>query len=103
MKGMPRFAAAAGEMMDHSLEIAGRRIPLPRSRPVRIALGTALVIGGIFGFLPILGFWMVPLGVLVLARDVAWVERFRSKVVARWTVWREQRAARQRRRGGDLA
>ena len=34
---------------------------MPRSRVGRIATGSALVVGGTLGFLPILGFWMVPL------------------------------------------
>jgi hypothetical protein len=37
---------------------------------VRIPLGVALVLGGIVGFLPILGFWMVPLGLILIAQDV---------------------------------
>ena len=36
-------------------------------------MGIALILGGIVGFLPILGFWMVPLGFLVLAIDVPFV------------------------------
>jgi hypothetical protein len=42
---------------------------LPRSAWARIPIGILLVIGGILGFLPILGFWMVPLGLAVLAVD----------------------------------
>jgi 4-alpha-glucanotransferase len=38
---------------------------------LRIPLGIALVVGGIVGvFLPVLGFWMVPLGLVLIARDV---------------------------------
>ncbi|WP_420558554.1 hypothetical protein [Roseovarius sp.] len=33
-------------------------------------LGVLLIIGGIFGFLPVLGFWMIPLGVAVASLDV---------------------------------
>ena len=58
----------------------------PSSRPARIPLATLLIIGGIFSFLPILGLWMLPLGLLLFAQDVpmlqpplirllAWVER----------------------------
>lgn len=36
---------------------------------VRIPLGILLVIGGFVGFLPVLGFWMAPLGLAVLAID----------------------------------
>ena len=37
----------------------GRGFNLPQGRWQRIALGVALVLGGIVGFLPILGFWMI--------------------------------------------
>ena len=37
---------------------------------VRTLLGLCLVAGGIVGFLPVLGFWMIPLGVLVIGLDV---------------------------------
>ncbi len=36
----------------------------------RAPLGLVLIIGGMFGFLPVLGFWMIPLGVVVLAMDI---------------------------------
>jgi len=37
---------------------------------VRSVVGCLFIIGGIFGFLPILGFWMLPLGVAFVALDV---------------------------------
>lgn len=37
---------------------------------LRSLLGIVLVIAGIFGFLPVLGFWMVPLGALFIALDI---------------------------------
>jgi hypothetical protein len=37
---------------------------------VRIPLGLLLIVGGIVGFLPILGFWMVPLGLMLVALDI---------------------------------
>jgi len=33
------------------------------------------MVGGVLGFLPILGFWMIPLGLLVLAPDFRWARR----------------------------
>ena len=42
----------------------------PAVAPYRIPAGIALTAGGVVGFLPILGFWMVPLGLAVLAQDV---------------------------------
>lgn len=37
---------------------------------LRFILGLLLIAGGILGFLPILGFWMIPLGVAVAALDI---------------------------------
>ena len=76
-----------------------RRVPLPKSRPARIALGVALVLGGILGFLPILGFWMIPLGLYVLSQDFPAVRRFRRRATVRlgrrWQDWRERPAVRR--------
>lgn len=36
----------------------------------RIVVGILLILGGLVGFLPVLGFWMIPLGVVVAALDV---------------------------------
>lgn len=41
----------------------------------RIILGMMLLLGGILGILPILGFWMIPLGLLVLSLDFRWARR----------------------------
>jgi len=43
-----------------------RRVPAG----ARLILGLLLIVGGIFGFLPVLGFWMIPLGVAVAALDI---------------------------------
>lgn len=37
---------------------------------VRSLLGLLLMVGGVFGFLPVLGFWMFPLGVAFVAMDL---------------------------------
>jgi hypothetical protein len=55
-------------------------------------LGVVLVILGIFGFLPILGFWMIPLGLLVLSYEFATVRRWRRKLEVSWGRWRNGRA-----------
>ena len=59
-------------------------VPVPQSRIWRMALGVALVIGGMAGFLPILGFWMIPLGLLVLSIDLAIVRRQRRRAEVWW-------------------
>jgi len=61
----------------------GREIPKPASRPVRIALGIVLTVLGIFGFLPILGFWMIPLGLLVLSHELHPLRRLRRRLAVR--------------------
>lgn len=42
----------------------------PSSRWVRIPMAILLVLGGFVGFLPVLGFWMLPLGLAIIALDV---------------------------------
>lgn len=42
----------------------------PKMRHVRLPLGILLILAGFVGFLPVLGFWMLPLGLLLLALDV---------------------------------
>ena len=73
------------------IHLFGRHFHLPRSRWLRIAIGVVLVVGGILGFLPILGFWMVPLGLLVLSYEFAAVRRWRRRLVV-W--WERRKAAR---------
>ena len=63
-------------------------------RWVRLFTGVVLILGGLLGFLPILGFWMVPLGLLVLSVDIPVVRRFRRRLEL-W--WARRREARQRR------
>jgi 4-alpha-glucanotransferase len=47
----------------------------PELRLLRLVSGVLLVLFGCVGFLPILGFWMVPLGLLLLAQDVTFLRR----------------------------
>lgn len=42
----------------------------PSARLWRIPSSGFLILGGVFSFLPILGIWMLPLGLLLLAIDV---------------------------------
>jgi hypothetical protein len=67
----------------------------PSSRLVRIPVGILLVIGGIFSFLPVLGIWMLPLGLLLLALDVVFLQAPVSASILRiqrkWTTWRRSR------------
>ena len=49
-------------------------------KPFRITLGSVLVFFGIFGFLPIVGFWMIPAGIAVLSVDVPWAKRVWDRI-----------------------
>ncbi len=69
---------------------------MPRSRLGRIATGSALVVGGTLGFLPILGFWMVPLGLIVLSHDLPAVRRRRRRLAVWWASRRNGRNTRNR-------
>lgn len=53
----------------------------PSSRWVRIPSGALLVAGGVLSFLPVLGVWMLPLGLALLAEDVPALRRTRSKAL----------------------
>lgn len=37
---------------------------------LRSVAGLALMAGGVLGFLPVLGFWMLPLGMALIALDI---------------------------------
>ncbi|NRP73845.1 hypothetical protein ILFOPFJJ_04761 [Ensifer psoraleae] len=64
------------------------RIGLPDSPVLRILVGTLLIVGGVLGFLPVLGFWMIPLGLLVLSHDIPAIRRRRRKLAVWWARWR---------------
>jgi len=64
------------------------RIPLPRSRLARVGVGIALIFGGLLGFMPVLGFWMLPLGFIVLSHDMPVVRRWRRRFAVWWTTRR---------------
>ncbi len=51
---------------------------------LRTVLGMLLIVGGIFGLLPILGFWMIPLGITVVAMDL-------KPLAGAWSRWRDRR------------
>ena len=74
----------------------------PSASWLRVPLGVLLILGGLLGFLPVLGFWMLPLGLLLLSLDVALLRRPTAKViVAGERRWR--RFQRGRRRNGNGA
>lgn len=80
-----------------TLHALGRR----ENRLYRVPLGMLLVIAGLLGFLPVLGFWMLPLGLLLLSIDIPalqgivsamiiWARRRLSIWHRRWRAWRSR-------------
>lgn len=70
--------------------------------PIRFPIAIVLIAGGLFSFLPVLGIWMLPLGLLLLAVDLpalrgpisVLVIRGR-RIVKRWfRRWRDWRRGR---------
>lgn len=59
----------------------------PGSRWIRLPLGLVLIAGGFFGFLPILGFEFIPIGLLLIAQDVP----FLREPVGDFTIWLEKK------------
>ena len=60
-------------------QVARALVRVRRTLPpgTRLPAGIVLIAGGTLGFLPILGFWMIPLGIGVASLDV-------KPVMARW-------------------
>ena len=86
------------------IRFGNKSIELPRNRLVRIGIGGSLVVvGTLGGWLPILGFWMAPLGLLVLSADIPPIRRFNRRVTIAAVGWwksRKSKAERKAARNG---
>lgn len=78
---------------DQQLHRLTERLPRPiarviewTSRPglhwLRIPAGLVLILGGICSILPVLGLWMLPLGLVLLAKDVSVLRRPTTRLLA---------------------
>ncbi len=74
-----------------TVRLGSRKIRVPGSRIQRVAIGILLVCVGFLGFLPVLGFWMIPLGIVVLSIDFHPVRRLRRRFEVRFGRWRQSR------------
>jgi hypothetical protein len=92
--------------LNRYFEMIHRRVPIrishfirwlrkPSSFAVRLLIALLLILGGLFSFLPILGLWMLPLGLLFIAQDVpilqkplvstlAWIEAKWERLKVAW-------------------
>jgi hypothetical protein len=87
-----RISDADPSLRDHRVERLIERLPTsmasamrwmwrPSARLVRIPAGVLLCLGGVFGILPLLGFWMLPAGLILLAQDVPPLKRAMSRIL----------------------
>ena len=70
--------------------------PLPRQ-----VIGILLILGGILGFLPILGFWMIPLGLLLLSHDYRWARKLFVQIQLLFRQMRQRMRRRRAERSGS--
>src|SRR5689334_3955537 len=92
---LDRRLAAFAKRLPHGLARFVNWVRRPSARWIRIPTGIALICGGFIGFLPILGFWMVPLGLALFALDVPFLRSPLAKVLA-WIErkWPAEQSAR---------
>jgi hypothetical protein len=101
MNHEPEFHEEMDRLQGHLPGWAGRnfdRLRRPRAIWVRVPAGIALTGGGVLGFLPVLGFWMLPIGLALLAYDVPPMRRPLARVLHFTNRKIEQR---KRRRTGE--
>jgi len=62
-----------------TIKVFGKTIRLPKMRSRRLLLGIGFVCGGLLGALPVLGFWMLPVGLFILSYDSPRIRRIRRR------------------------
>lgn len=87
---MPNAPFNTREMID-SIRKAFHRLKRHPNQKIRILFGVLLITGGILGFLPILGFWMIPLGLILLFTNSPYYWQLRRRYVA----WRRKRKTKR--------
>jgi hypothetical protein len=65
----------------------------PQARWLRLPLGVLCILGSFLWFLPVLGLWFLPLGLLLIAQDV----RFLRRPVGNMTLYLLERWKRLRK------
>ena len=64
-----------------------RALRKPSLRWVRIPLAILFLLGGLMWFLPVLGLWMLPLGLLLLAEDYPPLQRPLRRCIIGFELW----------------
>lgn len=112
MSGDPKFTrrVRARARLERQFEAFGRLVPamdgtLQRLRArgwivVRVPIALIFTLGGVLSFLPILGLWMLPVGLMLLAVDLPFLRGPLAAMIVRWrrrlSIW--QRWFRRKRR-----
>lgn len=68
-----------------------RSLVAPGRMWLRLPLALVFILGGFLGFLPVLGFWMLPLGLILLAVDVPRLRPAVGGLLVRGRAWWRQR------------
>ena len=78
----------------------------PQARLVRIPLGIVCIVGSFLWFLPVLGIWFLPLGLLLIAQDVPFLRRPIGRMtlylLEQWVRLRKWWARRHAGAGSDV-
>jgi hypothetical protein len=83
--------------MPRRLGFIVRWLRKPSHRFIRIIAAVLFTLGGVFSLLPVLGIWMLPLGLGLLAEDLPGMKPSLEKV-SRWLIkqWRKLRGGNDR-------
>ncbi len=96
-KRLERRVDRIQEKLPDSMARVLRWLREPRATWVRVPAGLLLMLGGLFSFLPVLGIWMLPLGLILLAYDVPFlrppINRALVRGERRWKEWKRRRRA----------
>lgn len=90
-----RRVSALTEKLPERLRRAVDWLREPSRFWVRLTAAILFILGGIFAILPVLGLWMLPVGLALLSQDIPalkvplehsarWIERTWARVVAAW-------------------
>jgi hypothetical protein len=89
--------SSAQERLDRQFDRISREVPAsagflrwirkPGMALIRVPLGLVLIVGGVFSFLPVLGLWMLPLGLAVLAIDLPFLKGPVGGAIVRLRRW----------------
>lgn len=85
MAGKPDFQQELDRLQQRLPSWAGRLVRdagKPHAVWLRVPAAVGLIVGGAFGFLPVLGFWMTPLGLALLAVDLPFMRAPLARLLA---------------------